>query len=624
MMSEASDMNRYVPLNKLVISEKNVRVVSASKEADRELVASIASQGVLQNLVVIPSAKGKKEVVAGGRRLASLHYLANKGEIEQDCPVPCLEKSSDADLTEISLAENIHAAMHPADQFVAYSRLVDEGLSVEDIALRFGVAKALVAKRLALGKVAPKLLDRYRRDSFSLECLMAFTVCDDHKRQLACYKELSQSSLWPHTIKSWLLGEAYVLSKGIGKFVGKAAYLKAGGALSSDLFEDEIYLSDSALVEELAKQRLQREARKLRKNECWSWIEVIDGSGDAETDSVRLQPVLTGVPKKLKDKIAALEQETTELHDQCCEADWPEDLDAQYDALVEKQQTLEQERDKHYLAFSDEQKSYSGCVVGFDRDGKLTLTQGIARKKDIPQPNAKNGDGVSETIDGHDTPETQGATISQALRTDLGRYRQQAVKAALLDDPATAIDVLHYSLCQQILSGAYRRLGDLMDASFNRVSSESSREETDSPTASDALQAAESKLDTQWLAIEDDGERLAAFRALPQSMKNKLVTYCVAQSLQVGVRGANATQDALVDMLSVDFTGYWQPTKDNYLSRLSKPLLLTTFAPLRHKDWAAMYGDMKKSAVVESMHEWLTSTPKSNNDRAVTWMPSEF
>ena len=77
-------------------------------------------------------------------------------------------------------------------------------------------------------------------------------------------------------------------------------------------------------------------------------------------------------------------------------------------------------------------------------------------------------------------------------------------------------------------------------------------------------------------------------------------------------------------MLSVDFTCYWRPTKDNYLSRLSKPLLLATFAPLRHKDWAAMYGDMKKSAVVESMREWFSSTPDSDNGSAVTWMPPEF
>lgn len=52
--------------------------------------------------------------------MGSLHYLVCKGEIEQDYPVPCLEKSEDAYLAKISLAENIHAAMDPADQFVAY------------------------------------------------------------------------------------------------------------------------------------------------------------------------------------------------------------------------------------------------------------------------------------------------------------------------------------------------------------------------------------------------------------------------------------------------------------------------------------------------------------------------
>ena len=77
-------------------------------------------------------------------------------------------------------------------------------------------------------------------------------------------------------------------------------------------------------------------------------------------------------------------------------------------------------------------------------------------------------------------------------------------------------------------------------------------------------------------------------------------------------------------MLSVDFADYWRPTKDNYLSRLSKPQLLATFSPLRHKDWAAMYGDMKKSAVVESMQEWFTSEPDSANDSVATWMPPEF
>lgn len=58
-----------------------------------------------------------------------LYYLTNKKVIEPDYTAPCLEKSENANLTEISLTEHIHAAMHPANQFMAYSHLVDERLS---------------------------------------------------------------------------------------------------------------------------------------------------------------------------------------------------------------------------------------------------------------------------------------------------------------------------------------------------------------------------------------------------------------------------------------------------------------------------------------------------------------
>jgi hypothetical protein len=50
-------------------------------------------------------AKAEKEVVTEGGRLGSLHYLAKRRDIEQNCPVPCLGKSADA-------------AMRPDDQFV--------------------------------------------------------------------------------------------------------------------------------------------------------------------------------------------------------------------------------------------------------------------------------------------------------------------------------------------------------------------------------------------------------------------------------------------------------------------------------------------------------------------------
>lgn len=69
-------MIRTVPLNKLVQSPRNVRKHSDAA-ADAELQASIATLGLLQNLIVRPAAKGKFEVEAGERRRRAMLALAD-------------------------------------------------------------------------------------------------------------------------------------------------------------------------------------------------------------------------------------------------------------------------------------------------------------------------------------------------------------------------------------------------------------------------------------------------------------------------------------------------------------------------------------------------------------------
>jgi ParB family transcriptional regulator, chromosome partitioning protein len=151
----------FVPLNKLVRSSLNVRKTGA--EAIEDLAASIAVHGLLQNLTVTKkSTKGKAkarsrdaayryEVVAGGRRLAALQFLAKQKRIPKDYAVPC--KVVDDNGQELSLVENtVRQPMHPADQFEAFHRLAGTGLSVEDIAARFGLTPLFVAQRLKLAK----------------------------------------------------------------------------------------------------------------------------------------------------------------------------------------------------------------------------------------------------------------------------------------------------------------------------------------------------------------------------------------------------------------------------------------------------------------------------------------
>ena len=444
-----------IELNKLVISPDNVRVLSTSKARDKELVAGIRSVGLLQNLVVVQNDNDGFEVIAGGRRLSALQSLVKEGVFAADYPVACLVKDSADDITQVSLAENAQReAMHPADQFVAFAKMVKEGSSVVEVSESFGVSKKIVEQRLALGCVHEKLMGYYRRGDLTLDCMMAFTVTDDKERQFACYKELSKGNIWPRSIKNWLLGESITTAGGIGAYVGKSAYVKAGGAVSSDLFEETVYLVDVELVDELAEKKLEKEASKLIKAGEWSWVEI---ALESDTDDlIQLQPQLCGVPAKITEKIKKMQTEQDEVCTLGQEQNWPEEIDQKYDALVEEIEKAENARDEKYLKFSKDQRSYSGCVVTFNHEGKLSVVRGLAHKKDVPQPKKplieQVSDGEAIFDDG----------ISQVLSEDLGKYRQQITKAVLLSNPTIALDVLHYSVCYQVLSEGYRSGRNLM------------------------------------------------------------------------------------------------------------------------------------------------------------------
>ena len=168
----AEPLIREIPLSRLALAPENVRKTPPDPEADASLKASIAALNLMENLVVRPDEPGEDgaeryAVVAGGRRLKAMQALVEDKVFDADHPVPCQVRSGDADPAELSLAENvIRIAMHPADQVVAFTKLVDAGQSVSAIAARFGASERVVEQRLRLGNAAPELLDRLpgRRD----------------------------------------------------------------------------------------------------------------------------------------------------------------------------------------------------------------------------------------------------------------------------------------------------------------------------------------------------------------------------------------------------------------------------------------------------------------------------
>jgi ParB family chromosome partitioning protein len=161
-----------VSLSKLVLSEHNVRKIG-EQNVD-QLAASILEHGLLQSLVCISQgADGPFEVIAGGRRFKALRKSADEGRISANFPVPITIKDGAA-AEEVSLAENVlRESMHPVDQFLAFSGLIDRGEGVEAVAARFGVTTRYVHQMMRLARLSPVLIEACKAGELNLDELMA-------------------------------------------------------------------------------------------------------------------------------------------------------------------------------------------------------------------------------------------------------------------------------------------------------------------------------------------------------------------------------------------------------------------------------------------------------------------
>jgi ParB family transcriptional regulator, chromosome partitioning protein len=123
-----------IPLSKLALWDGNVRTTGAEEGLD-ELIATIRSVGLLQSLVVKKASRGTFVIGAGKHRFLAFLQLAEKGDVKRSYPVPYRGAQDDADLTEISLAENIlRLDISVFQEVSAFRALIDAGNSVADVA----------------------------------------------------------------------------------------------------------------------------------------------------------------------------------------------------------------------------------------------------------------------------------------------------------------------------------------------------------------------------------------------------------------------------------------------------------------------------------------------------------
>ncbi|HKX94647.1 MAG TPA: ParB/RepB/Spo0J family partition protein, partial [Methylibium sp.] len=475
-----------IKLGDLLPSQRNVRRHAPGDV--QTLAALIASQGLLHPLIVTERLGGRGkarrlrfEVVAGERRRRALQLLQSEGRLPASHEVLC-ELVPPERALEISLAENSgREALHPADEFEAFKAMVDEGRGVEDVAARFGVTPLTVQRRLKLSALSPRLLALYREEGITLDQLMALALSDDHAVQEQAWFEALPWDREPAAIRRRLTaGEVEAATSALARFVGIEAYEAAGGIVRRDLFDDaqSRFLSDPALLERLAIEKLEVHAAAIRAgaSEGWKWVET--------RLSLDHQGLRAFVPCEHRTRRPSREESAAlaEL------ARRDRELDAEEQALIDsgeatgddweriglEQEEIEARRKAVQVGlrtWSDIDRRRAGVIVTVSRTGDLDVIRGLMRPEDHKAAAAKGtaagaADGgrgdddrtvASSGAQGIGEPERRGAAVPHSLARRLEAHRTMALQASLVQRVPVALALLTHAFVNRAFGDDDRR-----------------------------------------------------------------------------------------------------------------------------------------------------------------------
>ncbi|QYY33671.1 ParB N-terminal domain-containing protein (plasmid) [Cupriavidus pinatubonensis] len=601
-----------VPLNTLFISPLNVRRHDSTDIT--ELAALIRSQGVLQNLLVVPEVDAgggvRFGVVGGGRRMRALNHLAQRREIVAEYPVPVKIMAVDT-AEQASLAENSgREAMHPADEFEAFQRQRDAGIPIEDIAATFGVTPLVVRRRLKLANISPRLLHAYRQGELKLDQLQALALTDRHDVQERVWAEAKELPYWKQSARelrdSITDGAVATADDAAARFVGLDAYEAAGGHVVRDLFSDrgDGYVADKDLLQKLFAEKLEAVGDQVRA-EGWSWVEVRERVRPGDMYQMgRSKASERALTEAEQAEIAALEAQAKALDAKADTLEEDDDSD-EYETvsaeLVEVQAKIKAIKDGA-VVYSERQMKKAGAIVGLNHSGQLEIHRGLIKEADKPK---KVEAGVTVTESGK-------PAHPESLVRKLSAHRTMAIQASLADQHRLALDTLCYSLASTVLySGGYH--GDRGIRINANSQTFSLRQHADDIEQSKAWgQMAERRAKLLEKLPENPAELFAWLQEQSLETVLDILAFCTASCVD-GVQHNEGSRPLaeLEEAAGLDMSDWWEASAGSYFKHVRKE---TAIAVVKQVDPAQdgeklaklKKGELDKHAeVVLSGTRWL-------------------
>lgn len=142
-----------------------------------ELADSIAQHGLIQPIVVKPTAQGRYSIIAGERRWRACR-MAGLNEV----PV-IIKDADDQTLMEIALIENLQREdLNAVEEALGYRSLIDSfGLTQDEVAKKMGKSRSAVTNALRLLALNENELEALRRGTITAGHARALLSCDDEE-----------------------------------------------------------------------------------------------------------------------------------------------------------------------------------------------------------------------------------------------------------------------------------------------------------------------------------------------------------------------------------------------------------------------------------------------------------
>ncbi len=624
----AKAVRKTATLGQLELDGLNVRKKKTSQASIEGLAASIRSVGLLQNLIVFEMENGQFGVAAGERRTLALRWLMGReDDADKTTPNGIVNAGYAVDVLIvskemariISLTENSQREqMHPADQVFAFREMSAEGRAPAQIGGLLGFSTKHVQKCLRLATMAPALLDALADDKITLDQLQALSATEDHQRQCDVWINAHGWAAAPqHLREAVLTDEVSAKDNSQLAFVGREAYESAGGTFKFDLFTDEGFLTEPALLERLTREKLHALAQQVAESEGWSWAEgrisaIKTWGEDAELYREMAEPLpeFTGDEQaeitRLKARFAALEAAFEEA-----------DVDTDTDVMIAESDAVQADIERiteqaTIRSWPQAMRSTGGVMVSL-RGGDVVYQRGIvlrASEATTAPAGDDSGDGTVTTTETASKTKEKG--LSAALITCLSAERTLAVMGALVENPTVALALHTHTMTVKVFGSRYAgsllktdltpKRAELLTKAPTAEGSRADRQLGELHAQWEAKLPPEWNTDFTWLLTWEQADVVA------------LLAYCVGQSLDAiqlwpardGKVGGELTP--LENALDFTLRDWWQPTKANYFGRISKELMSDALVDAGKVAQAASVLKMKKGDAAQLAEDELSAS----------------